>query len=152
MLIPKNDFFFIRYQFFELIQLRHFVIASSDIHLHLCTFRQTLISKAIYITFKVCILSVHAFPGNRTHDLDIASDMPYCWSDRNFWRHKIERKKQNFPDFFQFCWHYSVVIRCWEKVLDFISFSDPVLFTYNILTNAFFPTTFSKWIIAGPNS
>ncbi len=32
----------------------------------------TLLSKATYIVFKVSIWSVHAFPGNQTHDLGIA--------------------------------------------------------------------------------
>ncbi len=31
-----------------------------------------LLSKATYIVFKVSIWSVHAFPGNQTHDLGIA--------------------------------------------------------------------------------
>lgn len=36
-----------------------------------------LIHKATYIAFKVDILSVHTFPGNRSHDLGVASSMCY---------------------------------------------------------------------------
>ncbi len=43
---------------------------------------QTLLSKATYIAFKLqfYILSALAFPGNRTHDLSIASAMLYHWA------------------------------------------------------------------------
>jgi len=45
-------------------------------------FGQTLLPKAAYIVFKVNIWSALAFPGNRTHDLGIASSMLYCLSFR----------------------------------------------------------------------
>ncbi len=34
-----------------------------------------LLSKAIHIAFKLHILSVHAFPGNRTYDLGVVNTM-----------------------------------------------------------------------------
>ncbi len=45
---------------------------------------QTLLSKATYIAFKLqfYILSALAFPGNRTHDLGVASAMLYHLSYR----------------------------------------------------------------------
>ncbi len=45
-----------------------------------------LLSKATYIAFKLqfYILSALAFPGNRTHDLDVASAMLYHLSYRNY--------------------------------------------------------------------
>ncbi len=45
---------------------------------------QTLLSKATYIAFKLqfYILSALAFPGNRTHDLGVASAMRYHLSYR----------------------------------------------------------------------
>ncbi len=51
--------------------------------LHLCIW-QTLLSKATYIAFKLqfYILSALAFPGNRTHDLGVASAMLYHLSYR----------------------------------------------------------------------
>ncbi len=39
--------------------------------------------KVTYIVFKVYILSVHAFPGKRTHDLGIASTILYSFSYSN---------------------------------------------------------------------
>lgn len=38
--------------------------------------------KVIYTVLKVQILSVHTFPGNRTHDSDVASAMLYSLSNR----------------------------------------------------------------------
>ncbi len=45
---------------------------------------QTLLSKTTYIAFKLqfYILSALAFPGNRTHDLGVASAMLYHLSYR----------------------------------------------------------------------
>jgi len=44
---------------------------------HLCIWL-ALIHKATYIEFKVNILSVLTFPGNRSHDLGVASSTFYC--------------------------------------------------------------------------
>ncbi len=47
--------------------------------LHLCIY-QTLLSKATYIQVINFFLSVHVFPGNRTHNLCAANAMIYNWA------------------------------------------------------------------------
>ncbi len=56
-----------------------FLVVKNNIYIY-----QTLLSKATYIAFKLqfYILSALAFPGNRTHDLGIASAMLYHLSYR----------------------------------------------------------------------
>lgn len=50
---------------------------------HLFLFAQTILSKVIYIAFRVYNLSVHALPGNPTHDLCFPSVMIYSLNHRN---------------------------------------------------------------------
>ncbi len=61
---------------------QEFFILFYQLHLH-SRILQMFFSKATYTAFNVHILTVHAFPGNQTHDHSIASIMLYCLSHRN---------------------------------------------------------------------
>lgn len=56
----------------------HFILDQSEVYICMNAFGRRFYPKATCIAFKLCILSIQVFSENSTHDLGVASVMPYC--------------------------------------------------------------------------